>query len=398
MNSLIEGICSIANSAYKSRPVIIDNFVFRLHYRLSTAFLISCAILVTSKQLFGDPIKCSLMSKKKISGEMLDTFCWVHTTFSVSTAWKLIVGDQVVYPGVTNSQDRGDIVHHLYYQWVGLVLFIQGVFFYLPHYLWKSSYGRKIVDVVPETLRGGVVEEKVRRDAIVQLAHRLIRNSGRSISIRCFYVLTAALNVANVMMQLYLMDRFLGGNFLDYGRSILHFTDWGYSSHYDAMLKIFPRMTKCVFYSYGDSGDVAKDDALCILPINVVNEKIYLVLWFWFYILLIITSLTLMYQMVFSLFPQLTVRYLRSRCSSQYAEAIESVSQYFSSGDLFLIAFIRRNINRGDFEDLMNELQLQVHVLSTWSSAVAAIGPPEKNNDADNVGWDRVNGYVQTPV
>jgi hypothetical protein len=28
-------------------------------------------------------------------------------------------------------------VYHAYYQWVPFVLFLQGVMFYLPHYLWK---------------------------------------------------------------------------------------------------------------------------------------------------------------------------------------------------------------------------------------------------------------------
>ena len=51
------------------------------------------------------------------------------------------------------------------------------------------------------------------------------------------------------------------------------------------MIYIFPRMTKCTFSKFGTSGEVEKHDALCILPLNVVNEKIYIFLWFWFLIL-----------------------------------------------------------------------------------------------------------------
>ena len=34
-----------------------------------------------------------------------------------------------------------------------------------------------------------------------------------------------------------------------------------------------------------------KHDALCMLPINVVNEKIYVFLWFWLLLLVIIRNM-----------------------------------------------------------------------------------------------------------
>ena len=49
----------------------------------------------------------------------------------------------------------------------------------------------------------------------------------------------------------------------------------------DPMIYIFPRMTKCTFHKFGPSGEVEKHDALCILPLNIVNEKIYIFIWFW---------------------------------------------------------------------------------------------------------------------
>ena len=45
---------------------------------------------------------------------------------------------------------------------------------------------------------------------------------------------------------------------------------------------IFPKMTKCTFNVYGPSGTLQNLDALCVLPINVLNEKIFFVTWFVF--------------------------------------------------------------------------------------------------------------------
>lgn len=33
----------------------------------------------------------------------------------------------------------GNLKYYPYYQWVGFVLFLQAVTFYLPHYMWKIT-------------------------------------------------------------------------------------------------------------------------------------------------------------------------------------------------------------------------------------------------------------------
>ena len=50
-------------------------------------------------------------------------------------------------------------------------------------------------------------------------------------------------------------------------------------------------MTKCTFHKFGPSGTVQKFDGLCVLPLNIINEKIYVFLWFWFVILAIVTGI-----------------------------------------------------------------------------------------------------------
>ena len=45
------------------------------------------------------------------------------------------------------------------------------------------------------------------------------------------------------------------------------------ASRTDPMTRVFPRMTKCIYRKFGASGTIQTHDALCILPINVINEK-----------------------------------------------------------------------------------------------------------------------------
>ena len=59
---------------------------------------------------------------------------------------------------------------------------------------------------------------------------------------------------------------------------------------------MFHRVTKCTFHKYGPSGQIQRHDAQCILPINIINEKIFVFLWWWFILLAIMTTLDLLHK------------------------------------------------------------------------------------------------------
>ena len=68
-------------------------------------------------------------------------------------------------------------------------------------------------------------------------------------------------------------------------------------------------MTKCNFFKYGASGTIEKLDALCLLPINILNEKIYIFFWFWLLFLAIISATHLICRILQFLIPSLRKRY-----------------------------------------------------------------------------------------
>lgn len=94
------------------------------------------------------------------------------------------------------------------------------------------------------------------------------------------------------------MNRFFDGAFLTFGIDVVTFMESDQEERIDPMIFIFPRMTKCTFYKFGVSGEVERHDAVCILPLNVVNEKIYIFLWFWFLILGVLTLGVIIYRLV----------------------------------------------------------------------------------------------------
>lgn len=81
----------------------------------------------------------------------------------------------------------------------------------------------------------------------------------------------------------------------------------------DPMVEVFPRVTKCTFHKFGASGTIQKFDALCVLALNILNEKIYIFLWFWFIILAIMSAMALLYSMAVVLLPSTRETILRKR-------------------------------------------------------------------------------------
>lgn len=54
------------------------------------------------------------------------------------------------------------------------------------------------------------------------------------------------------------------------------------------MCEAFPRIASCTFWKYGSGGVPVGHQAICILSLNIVIDKVYLVLWFWYVIIAIL--------------------------------------------------------------------------------------------------------------
>merc|ERR1711937_596714 len=117
--------------------------------------------------------------------------------------------------------------------------------------------------------------------------------------------LCEALALVNVVGQIYFTDRFLGNEFTTYGWDVLSVTAGNPEERADPMNVVFPKVTKCTFHKYGPSGTITKHDGLCILALNIINEKIYV--FFWFVSVAMTSALALLYRVVIFLMPSIRV-------------------------------------------------------------------------------------------
>jgi len=145
--------------------------------------------------------------------------------------------------------------------------------------------------------------------------------------------------------QMFLMDTFFDGEFLTFGIEVLRLSEEDEENRVDPMIRIFPRMTKCIFYKGGPSLNIEHHDALCILPLNVVNEKIYIFLWFWFLMLFCLTSLTILYRIAVIISPRIRGFILGTRFRLISQDVIQTLIKKSRLGDWFLFYMLGQNVD-----------------------------------------------------
>lgn len=337
----------------KLDSVRIDNNIFRLHYKGTVIILIAFSLLVTSRQYIGDPIDCIV---EGIPLNVMDTYCWIYSTFTIPNRLAGRVGKDVPHAGVsTHVEGEDHQKYHKYYQWVCFVLFFQAILFYTPRYLWKTWEGGRIKMLVLD-LNCPIVAEDTKNDRKKLLVDYFALNLHTQNFYAYRFIVCEILNFINVVGQIYFMDFFLDGEFSTYGREVVRFTELDQEDRTDPMSRVFPKVTKCTFHKYGPSGTIERHDGLCVLPLNIVNEKIYVFLWFWFVLLSVLTALSLIYRMAIVFSPQLREILLRARSRLAPHDEVKAIARKCQIGDWFVLYQLGANIDPLIYKEVVSEL------------------------------------------
>lgn len=126
------------------KKVNIYDAVFALHTKLTVVILLVCTLLLSAKQYFDEPIHCITDMKFK---DFVYSYCWTIGSFLVPSALERPGNTIAVGVGpVPNKTNRfmAEMITLRYYQWVGVVLLLEAVVFYLPACLWKRWEGRRM--------------------------------------------------------------------------------------------------------------------------------------------------------------------------------------------------------------------------------------------------------------
>lgn len=348
---------------FKRQDIYTDSAVFRLHNSFTTALLLACSLIITATQYVGQPISCIVNG---IPTHVVNTFCWISSTFTMPDAYKREVGREVAHPGVANDfNDEDAKKYYTYYQWVCFVLFFQAMACYVPKFLWDATEGGLMRSIVMGLNIGICREDEkcAKKQALIEYVLKRLRRHKLYV---LRYFACEALCFVNIIVQLWMMNRFFDGEFYAYGWKVLKFSEVPQDQRLDPMVYVFPRVTKCIFYKYGASGTIQKHDSLCILPLNIVNEKTYIFIWFWFIILATMLLGLLIYRAMIIFMPSFRIRLLNTINRLVPREAAEAIGQKTDLGDWWVIYMLGGNLDPPIFKDVVAELAKQIE-------------PPHKN-------------------
>ena len=194
----------------------------------------------------------------------------------------------IVHPGIeTSDPTKNQKIYHIFYQWVGFIIFLQvlqrcflsfskmflqAIFFYFPRHLWKTLEDGRI-KFCSKDMKEMVLEDDVRLKRVerqrkrryfgllkfINVFYRLnlvyAKYQGRNNQYAAKFFLCEIINLMNIIFQIFYINKFIGGKFLDYGSRIFAYNQH-IDTHIDPMDDVFPKITKCQFNRHGPGRDI----------------------------------------------------------------------------------------------------------------------------------------------
>ena len=215
------GEISALKGIVKIDVVKIDSNIFRCHYKLTVIVLTISAMLISLKQYVGDPIDCIINAEKSpVTSDVLDQYCWIHSTHTLPNQPGMKANGSRPIPGLGTPQEGEQMIYHKYYQWVGFFLIFEAITFFIPRLVWKFSEGGRMRTLL-EDLRFSPVETPVQKNAKASLVDYLFTNVCQHQVYASSYFVCEVLNAIIILGNIFLVDAFLGGEFLEYGGNVV---------------------------------------------------------------------------------------------------------------------------------------------------------------------------------
>jgi len=237
--------------------------------------LLACAAASAVRQHFGAPIHCNI--EGGVALPVFESYCFMEGTFTLLVEKATIANSSTLHHGVGHGLGKEDErnVHQDYYIWANLVMVLLAALSYLPWLAWKTVEGGRVTKLLAKVSQDPLTETPL-EEQVGPLAEFLLSHRGWFNGAALKLLLCQAGCLLAALAQLYLLDFLLGRRFLHLGSVAL---DPSALRH--ALSTAFPTVVMCFMPLFGPSGTLSTVSGVCTLPLNIVHEKIFLVLWFW---------------------------------------------------------------------------------------------------------------------
>lgn len=246
------------------------------------------------------------------------------------------------------------LTYYLHYK--RLQYYLKLFFFYFDRYIWQVCEARHIKMLVVG-LNSPVVNEALHTNQKTLLVDYFEEHLNGHTLYMVQYILCEILNALNVIGQVYLLILFLGHDFIEYGLDAVGYSNMDTEMRVDPMARMFPTLAKCFFNKYGPSGTIQVFDGLCVMPLNIFNEKIFVFLWFWFVFVAYASVANLIYRIAVVTCPYMRIWILCAKTNLQVSrEDIRNVCNKLGVGDWFVLNLVAKNVSNRLLEEIIIDL------------------------------------------
>ena len=339
----------------------IDSWTYKCYSRASVGIFWAAAVCSVASSLIGSAIEC----KGDIDAYGKD-YCWLHGAkhLTPNQISKEIHNGDDCFAFDDNPEKKATN----YYIWVSLVLFLSGAAFALPNEVWKHMEGGMIEQFGKD--RENFLEEPEKK---AQIFRKITNNETK----RYFFtfVIFEWINYIVGVLVFVVTDKFLSGKFSSYGLDTLAYLmgngreeeinrgDKTVPEKVNPMCNLFPTVVNCDLSLYGvGKGSEDTRSYLCLMKQNIMNQKIYLVLWIWLVFLLGLSLFMFLYRIAILILPDFRrlalLRYMKTSQSS----AVNRLSLDFEHiGNWFLLIQIGKNTNPYKLREFLREAKNAEH-------------------------------------
>ncbi|BFZ18562.1 hypothetical protein BsWGS_21601 [Bradybaena similaris] len=391
-----------------------DDTVDQLHHFITVYLFAAFAIIIGVKEYSVGQLDCWVTSvTMKHFQDHANTYCWTHKLYRYPNKHNRSEVPYEISPihgGPENStlletEDLGEIN---FYRWITVIFICQAFMFKLPNLIWTecNEYSgtqiEKMVSMIGDssfdtsekknTIFSGVAEFleiwlKINRKPFWFMKSRVGRqtkkilqnwmlcmgaNTGNYLS--TMYLVVKAFFLINIILQFFILTAFLDFNYWQYGvRALQIYSDT--NSRLDRVH--FPRVALCHFQVKGQGSWIQ-----CLLTINMLLEKMFIVEWFWMLFLLAATIYSFITWLTRVLRTDQSVKFVTKYLSILNEDGslpqegkrtvVTFVRDYLGNDGVFMLRILATNTN----DVVMSEL-----VTSVWKRYIdyenKTVKPPE---------------------
>lgn len=307
--------------------------------------LLAC-VLVTAKNYIGDNIKC-ITGFEKQEHKAIETYCFIASTFSMVD----LNTDVAPHPGVGPIRRQpasgeeavdGETRFHAYYQWVPMVLVLQAAIYYFPIWLWKRVDRGFFETIICHLDKVHISDVSNNIKSSVQYFASSI-NTHRGYAVNFLFCQCAAFAIS--VGNLFFTNTFLGGQFFKFGPAAIKYLNSNATDPNNPLNEVFPKVAKCTWHSFGKSGTIQVHDSMCVLPLNIVNEKTYIFLWVVYIFAAAVCGVLLLLHLIVFIMPGVRNAYLMYLVRKHDTKInLQHILQKCNYGDWFLLFHFRGNM------------------------------------------------------